>query len=63
MVVLVAFTPLVGWSPWWALPVLPMNQALSQRSTPLAIGQGSYAVLLGCLIPKTSVGRIVWEEE
>ena len=43
--------------------MLPINHALSQRSTSPAIGQGSYAVLLGCLIPKTSVGRIVLEEE
>ena len=33
--------------------------ALSQCCPTPPFGQGSYAVLLGCLIPKTSVGRIV----
>ena len=38
---------------------VPKNQAFSQRSTTPAIGQGSNALLKGCLIPVTSVGRIV----
>ena len=55
MVVLVACTALVGWSFWWALPVLPVDQlfmvgfarvtnepgVLSQRCTTPAFGQGS----------------------
>ena len=36
---------------------VPMNQAFSQRSTALAIGQGSNAVLMVCLTLETSVGR------
>ena len=38
---------------------VPMNQALSQRCSTPALGQGSNALLKGCLIPMTSVGRIV----
>ena len=33
---------------------------LSQGSSTLAFGQGSYPVLLVCLIPKSSEGRIVY---
>ena len=36
-----------------------MNRALSQRSTTPAIGQGSNALLKGCLIPVTLVGIVL----
>ena len=42
---------------------VPMNQALSLRSITPAIGQGSNALLKGCLISMTSVGRIVSKRE
>ena len=76
MVVLVACTPSVEWSSWWALARsisgrcvhggsrkrdltrVPMNQALSQRSTTPAIGQGSNALLKARLISMTLVGQI-----
>ena len=59
MVVLVASTPSVGWSSWWAPARVPMNHTFSQRSTTLATGQGGNALLKDCLTPKTSVGQIV----
>ena len=72
MVVVVACTPLVGWSSWWALPVLPVDWLFlvgfalvtnepgvhCQRFTTLACGQGCDAVIVGCLIPKTFEGLI-----
>ena len=48
-----------GWVRKSGLTHVPMNQALSQRSTTPSLGQGSSALLKGCLIPMTSVGRIV----
>ena len=54
---------LVGSGSWWVrksrLTRVPMIRALSQRSTTPAIGQSGNALLKGCLILKTSVGRIV----
>ena len=57
MVVMVACTPLVEWSSWWAR-VTNEPGVLSQRSTTPAFGQGSYAVLVEC-DPEASVGQIV----
>ena len=67
MVLLVDFGPVdqgTGCS-WWVrksrLTREPIKQALSQRSTALAIGQGSNALLKVCLVHMTSVGRIVFD--
>ena len=46
---------------WWvrkSRPTrVPMDQAFSQSGTTPAIGQGSNALLKGCLIPKNSLGH------
>ena len=73
MVVLVACTRQWGGPPGGFRPVrsvdrlffvcfdsVPMNQAFSHRTSTPAVGQGSHALLKGCLIRKTSVGRIVY---
>ena len=66
---MVGFTRELRWC-WWPVPfggvILLVGFArvsnepgvLSQRSTTPAFGQGSYAVLMGCLMPRTSVGQI-----